>query len=413
MSNITNEWQKIKLGDISEVITNKINVSKLEKSNYISTENMLPNKGGIYEATNLPNILLTPSFQINDILVSNIRPYFKKIWYAKFSGGCSNDVLIFRAKQNTDPKFLYYVLSDDRFFRYAMSTSKGTKMPRGDKIAIMKYQVPKFDMVVQKKIAAVLSALDDKIELNNKINQNLEQQAQAIFKSWFVDFEPFGGKMPSDWRKGTFSDIVTDIISGDWGKEEPQGNYTEKVYCIKGADIPDIRTGNDGKMPIRYILPQNYASKKLMIGNLVVEVSGGSPTQSTGRISIISDHLLNRYSNKMICTNFCRALKTREIYSVYAYYNWQYLYNKNIFFSYENGTTSIKNLDISNFIIMEPIIIPSKDVATKFAKQCNTYFEQTYSNSTENLRLAQLRDALLPKLMSGEIDVSRVNICDN
>ena len=101
--------ETVKLGDISEVITNKINVSKLEKSNYISTENMLPNRGGIYEATNLPNILLTPSFQVNDILVSNIRPYFKKIWYAKFSGGCSNDVLIFRAKQNTDPKFLYYV----------------------------------------------------------------------------------------------------------------------------------------------------------------------------------------------------------------------------------------------------------------------------------------------------------------
>ena len=120
-----------------------------------------------------------------------------------------------------------------------------------------------------------------------KINHHLEQMAQAIFKSWFVDFEPFGGEMPSDWREGTFSEVISATIGGDWGKDSPAGNNTQEIYCIRGADIPDVNAGNKGKIPIRYILPKNYAVKQLKIGDIVVEISGGSPTQSTGRCALI------------------------------------------------------------------------------------------------------------------------------
>ena len=168
----------------------------------------MPNRGGITKATNLPTGEQTPSFESGDILVSNIRPYFKKIWKATFSGGCSADVLNFKAKNNIANDFLYYVLSDDEFFKYCMTTSKGTKMPRGDKVAIMQYPINLPPLATQQKIATILSSLDDKIELNNKINDNLEQQAQALFKSWFVDLEPFGGVMPNDWHNGTVSEII-------------------------------------------------------------------------------------------------------------------------------------------------------------------------------------------------------------
>jgi type I restriction enzyme S subunit len=112
---------------------------------------------------------------MNDVLVSNIRPYFKKIWYATFNGGCSNDVLVFRTKDGVNSQFLHYVLADDAFFDYSMATSKGTKMPRGDKKAIMEYKVPNLSFENQSKIASILKTLDDKIELNNEINNNLEQ----------------------------------------------------------------------------------------------------------------------------------------------------------------------------------------------------------------------------------------------
>lgn len=149
-------------------------MSTLERSTYISTENMLPDKAGVTLATSLPSTEQTQVFNVGDTLVSNIRPYFKKIWYANFDGGCSNDVLVFRPKGNIDSRFLYYVLSDDAFFEYSMATSKGTKMPRGDKKVIMEYPVPIFSIKEQQKIAGILSALDGKIGLNNAINKNLD-----------------------------------------------------------------------------------------------------------------------------------------------------------------------------------------------------------------------------------------------
>lgn len=164
---------KCKLSNICSFHKKKIDVAKLTVNTYVSTENMLPNKEGITKASSLPSVALTQSFEKGDILVSNIRPYFKKIWKAKFSGGCSSDVLVFKASEGIDEDFLYYVLSDDTFFAYAMATSKGTKMPRGDKTSIMQYNVPFYDIDTQKKIASVLSIIDDKIALNKQINDNL------------------------------------------------------------------------------------------------------------------------------------------------------------------------------------------------------------------------------------------------
>lgn len=164
---------KYKLVDICSYAKGRVDVSELTDKNYISTENMLPNKGGITTAFSLPSSTQTQIYQKNDILVSNIRPYFKKIWFARNDGGCSSDVLVLRAKEGTDAKFLYYALADDAFFDYSTATSKGTKMPRGDKSAIMQYDVPSFDLETQKKIAKVLSDIDEKIEFNKQINKNL------------------------------------------------------------------------------------------------------------------------------------------------------------------------------------------------------------------------------------------------
>lgn len=164
---------KCNLEDICSFRKGKTDVAVLTTETYISTENMIPNKSGVVNATTLPSIALTQAYETGDVLVSNIRPYFKKIWKARFNGGCSNDVLVFTANENTDKDFLYYVLSDDAFFAYAMATSKGTKMPRGDKTSIMQYKVPCYDIKTQKQIASILKSLDGKIELNNAINNNL------------------------------------------------------------------------------------------------------------------------------------------------------------------------------------------------------------------------------------------------
>jgi type I restriction enzyme S subunit len=260
----------------------------------------------------------------------------------------------------------------------------------------------------QKTIVSTLTALDDKIANNTKINHHLEQMAQAIFKSWFVDFEPFGREMPSDWREGTFSEVISATIGGDWGKDSPTGNNTQEAYCIRGADIPDVSAGNKGKMPIRYILPKNYAVKQLTVGDIVVEISGGSPTQSTGRCALITQSLLDRYDRGMVCTNFCRAVKPFAWCSPFVYFYWKYLYAQNVMFVYENGTTGIKNLDISVFLETEPIIIPPVEIAHQFAETVGTFIDMVFANGLESETLATTRDALLPRLMSGELSVAEL-----
>lgn len=383
----------------------KITPNELLSSQYISTENMLPDKGGITGATALPKVQQIKSFKKNDILISNIRPYFKKIWKASFDGGCSNDVLIIRTLPEYDSTFLYYALSSDNFFSFATKTAKGTKMPRGDKQVILNYKIPFFTRNEQEKIGSILSNIDQKIHTNKRINDNLQQQAQVLFKEWFID----NSDAPL-WRKGTFSDLIEKTVSGDWGKDTPSLNNTEMVYCIRGADIPEIRAGNKGKMPTRYILPKNYAAKQLVNGDIVVEISGGSPMQSTGRVAAVSSSLLARYDKGMVCTNFCKALKPITGYSMYVYHYWQYLYDLGVFFSYENGTTGIKNLDIRGFIETEPIMIAPAELIKKFDAFCQSICSKIYSNGLENEQLVYIRDSLIPKLISGELDVSKLDI---
>lgn len=163
-------------------------------------------------------------------------------------------------------------------------------------------------------------------------------------------------------------------------------------------------------MPTRFILQKNYSSKHLTDGDVVIEISGGSPTQSTGRIAAISQPLLDRYDKGMVCTNFCKALKPKHGYTMFLYYYWQYLYDKNIFFSYENGTTGIKNLDISGFINSEPIALPPKGLIERFNNLCRSISNEIFTNGLESEQLADVRDALIPRLMSGEIDVSSIDI---
>lgn len=166
------------LEHICDIITEKIQVNKMINENlininYISTENMLPDKSGVIPSKSFPDTKSINKYKVNDVLISNIRPYFKKIWLGTHDGGCSNDVLVFRVKKNYYYDFLYYNLANDRFFNYVMKTSKGTKMPRGDKSAIKKFYIYDFEYKIQQKLTKTLRIIDNKIEVNKLINDNL------------------------------------------------------------------------------------------------------------------------------------------------------------------------------------------------------------------------------------------------
>lgn len=164
----------MKLRDICKYRKEKIELKKIKKEQYISTDNMLPNFSGIGEIKSFPNVEKVNKCYRNDILISNIRPYFKKMIISDIESGCSSDILVIETiSKDVKPKFLYYRLMADDFFDYVILTSKGTKMPRGDKDAIMNFELILPNIRIQNKIVEILESIDKKIKLNNQINNNL------------------------------------------------------------------------------------------------------------------------------------------------------------------------------------------------------------------------------------------------
>ena len=363
---------KCNLESICDYRQGRVKVTELNHRNYISTENMLPNKSGITTASSLPSIESTQKFKQGDILVSNIRPYFKKIWKAKFDGGCSNDVLVFTAKEGIDQDFLYYVLSDDRFFGYVMATSKGTKMPRGDKKTIMKYQVPLFKVEKQEKIASILCKIDARIELNKEINNNLEQQVYAVYQAWFEDFNRFDGICPQTWKKG----ILSNIASITSGKRPPM----KSIDKTEEATIPLVGAAS----------VMGYTSEANHVDRILV----------TGRVG--THGAIQRF-NIPCWTSDNTLVITSDLYE----YTYQILQRID-YHSMNRGST--QPLITQGDMNKTAILLPDKEILNEFESLAGQLMAQVESNIQENSKLAELRDTLLPKLMSGELDVSDIDL---
>ena len=384
---------KYNLSDICDYVRGKVDVASLGYENYISTENMISNKGGITSASSLPCVAQTQSFQVGDVVVSNIRPYFKKIWFAEFNGGCSNDVLVLRAKDGISKKFLYYVLTDDTFFNYSMITSKGTKMPRGDKAAIMKYEVPDFTYKEQEKIARILEAFDKKIQLNSNINDNLEQQAAAIFRSWFVNCIPFGGIAPDEWKNVTLEDITAMVSRGITPK---YADDTDQIIinqkCIRNHMI-DLSLARNHR-------PKVINDKWLRFGDLLINSTGDG---TLGRAAPVwfQPHNLTVDSHVTIV----RPATENLIFYIGL---WGTQHEKEIE-SLHTGSTGQTELPRDRVKAMK-LVLPDSKTLAHFNSVMAPMASAIVTNLEENQRLANLRDALLPKLMSGEIDVSSIKI---
>ena len=172
--NIERRLQECQLSEIADFVTDKISMEKVPLTDYVTTDSLLPNKGGRCVAQNLPpqKCVLT-HYQSGDVLVANIRPYLKKIWFADREGGASADVLVFRAKPGHSQEFLYASLLQDSFYDYVMKGTKGSKMPRGDKDQIMRYPIPRLSLTAEDCIGNMVLSFCTKININRQINDNL------------------------------------------------------------------------------------------------------------------------------------------------------------------------------------------------------------------------------------------------
>ena len=380
---------KCKLEEICLFRMEKTNVANLTTKTYISTENMLPNKSGIVNATSLPTVNMTQAFENGDVLVSNIRPYFKKIWKARINGGCSNDVLVFTAKDDIDSDFLYYIISDDAFFAYAMATSKGTKMPRGDKKSIMQYEVPCYDIETQQKIASILKSIDEKIELNNAINNNLEQQMRALYKSWFIDFKPFGNTMPCNWKTGKLKEVLKlkrqSLKTGD-NTELPY--LPIDVIPMRTFALTGFKQNSEAQSSLI-----TFDKDDIIIGAMrvyfhrVVLAPCDGITRTT--CFTLAPHHKEYLSFALLCCDQDSSIDYAQ--------------------STSKGSTMPYAIWEGGLGDME-IAIPTLEIAQEFNEIVLPMLRQIQNSYFENNRLREMRDGLLPHLMSGELDVSDIEI---
>ena len=394
-------WKIYKLGDICDYVTSR--TTRIE--NYISTENMLPNKGGVCTPSNVPSGAAI-EYKVGDILISNIRPYFQKIWQADCNGACSADVLCIRANDKTDSKYLYYLLSQQRFFDYVMAGAKGCKMPRGDKKQIMQWQISLPPLEEQRRIAGILGAIDDKIENNRRINTNLELQAQALYKQWFVDFEfpneedkPYkssGGKMvdselgpiPEGWSVQTISDISVRIASGGTPKSLNESYYNGEIKWFTTKELKDCFLIDSDKHISTEAL--NDSAAKLFPNNTILMAIYAAPT--VGRLGILTaESTFNQAAVGIVVKE--------EIGHLFVYLT--LLAERENLNNLASGAAQ-QNLNVG-IVKQYKLIVPTKKLLIEFNQIAGSLFERIKVVSNENKTLATLRDTLLPKLMNGEI----------
>lgn len=397
------EWQTVRLGEI--VKTNQSTYSPKENwqfVNYLDTGNITMNKIDEIQYINTAKDKL-PSrakrkVKTNSIIYSTVRP--NQLHYGIIKEQPDNFLVstgFTVIEVNYDkavPDFIYYALTKQEVTEQlqAIAEQSVSAYPslKPSDIENLEFMLP--DKKTQERIVAILRSIDEKIKENNAINNNLEQQAMALFKSWFIDYEPFGGQLPTIWESGVLGDFV-EIKRG--GSPRPIQNFLSDsgLHWLKISDATCISSPFINEIK-EYIIEDGLKKTVfLKAGNLVLS---NSATPGLPKIldidTCIHDGWLYFPSSKF--SNEYLYLYFRHIRD-----NLVALGNGSVF-------TNLKTDILKNY----PTNLPTGDVLSKFDEVIKPMFSMILSKTRESKRLMEIRDSLLPKLMSGELDVSDIDL---
>lgn len=307
-----------------------------------------------------------------------------------------------RNKYFVDKHYLYYLLIDS-IQRLKQNAHGGVfDTITRETFNLINVVLPSIEE--QKRIAGVLSSLDDKIDLLRRENATLEALAETLFRHYFIE------NPNPDWKEGKLGDFVIETIGGEWGKETPEGEYDMPVRCMRGADVADLNDGLANRTPLRYIKRSKYDKIKPQNGDIILEISGGTDTCSTGRVAYINDDVKRLFDYPIVFSNFCRLLRVEERYSFFLYCFFRYLHKQGEFFNLENGSSGIHNLNYKAALYEMDWSVPTDEqIVVGFNNQVKPYFDKINANKKQILSLTAQRDTLLPELMSGEIKIERID----
>ena len=398
-----------KLSSIADYVTDKISSNDIALREYVTTDCILQNKKGREIATNLPpqSCCLT-RYQHGDVLIANIRPYLKKVWFADIDGGASSDVLVFRVKEGHSPSFLYAVLLQDSFFDYVMQGAKGSKMPRGDKEQILRYEMPTLSCS-EESIGTLFLNLDKKIRLNEQINQNLEAMAKQLYDYWFVQFDfpneegkPYkssGGKMvwneklkreiPSCFNIANMEKLCKFRNGINYSKDETGNDF----QIVNVRNISSSKILLDGEDFDTITVPMTKAENYLLKSEDIIIARSGCPG---------STRLLISPTNTLFCGFIICCTPHNSSMRNYLTYCLKQLEGTNATTSGGSILQNVSQDTLKGLLI----VVPNKQIIDKFNETIELIFTRILNCLKETKALTKQRDELLPLLMNGQVSVN-------
>ena len=388
------------LGDCATLIKDTVSPSDLGDLPYVGLEHIGENTLSLIGHGSADDVISPKTrFRKGDILFGKLRPYFRKVIRAPFDGICSTDIWVIRAKNGIEPEYLFYCMASQSLVDFASSASEGTRMPRAKWDYVSTYKLPIPPLSERQSIARTLGALDDKIELNCRMNETLEEMARALFKSWFADFDPVRAKMegrdpylPSElWN--LFPDALNEEGNPAGWKISPLGEWVE-ILDSKRIPLPSReRKQRQGSYPYHGATGvMDHVDAFLFEGVHVLLGEDGSVVKPNGKP--FTQYVWEQFW----VNNHAHVLRGKGI-------------------SNETLLCFLQQTDIAPYVTgaVQPKLnqkslkaIPflasgCSDTLAAFGRVVGPLFEQFRRNSEESRTLAQTRDLLLPKFMLGQI----------
>lgn len=395
------EWIECSIGDLCSTISDTYKGNN-EYVVLVNTSDVLEGKVLNHEAVENKNLKgqFKKTFKREDILYSEIRPANKRFAYIDFENTsnyiASTKLMVLRHNDKVLPEYLFALLKSNYVIaelQHLAETRSGTfpQITFSSELAPMRVLLP--DKETQKRIVSILSSIEQKIDKNTAINNNLEQQAQAIFKSWFVDFEPYDGVMPSNWHISQLSSIArisTEVFSPSKSPNVEVEHYSIPAYDEKHYPVFE---NSDGIKSNKYRLTSN----SVMISKL------NPDTKRIWRPYCVSDRPI--CSTEFIVYEPTNPLNRDFVYSIVDSVGFSaYLC------SHTTGSTNSRQRATPSITLNYNIVLPDDKTLRSFCSIVTPMYDVIENNIKENQKLAITRDTLLPKLMSGELDVSDIDL---
>ena len=388
----------MKLADIAAYVTDRISSSEISLFEYVTTDSLLQNKRGRDIAQNLPPVPCSlTKYHKGDVLVSNIRPYLKKVWLADTDGGCSNDVLVFRAMEDHSHNFLYAVLLNDSFFEYAMQGAKGSKMPRGDKDQIMRYEIPTFSLS-EENVGKLVVDIMAKINLNRQINDNLEAMAKQLYDYWFVQFD-FPNEEGKPYKASGGAMVWNEKLKREIPQEWSNCKLKEFINLFDSKRVPlssKDRGERQGVYPYYGATGiMDYVNDYIFDGDYILLAEDGSTSDAKG-LPIVQyiwgKNWVNNHAHIILPKN--------ERYMMFTYQMLRSIPAKQI------ETGSIQKKISQENLCGYKMVLPNSDLLEKYENVVSPLWEKRKRCIEEINSLTKQRDELLPLLMNGQASVN-------